>query len=261
MQNELKVISPVKEYTFIQGFSDISSEDHFWYQWRLRAFINQLNELAIDTKDNLKLLEVGAGTGVFRTQIEKETNWIVDITDVDMQAIKRAKFGRGDTLYYDILEKKAELEDHYDGLIVFDVIEHIEDTSQFIDVLLYHIKPGGYLFVNVPALMVLFSKFDTVQGHYLRYNCSNLIKLFKDKPVEITDTRYWGMSNVPLLLLRKLILGLFSSNKTDEEIYRDGFAVPSPLVNSSLSAIMSIETKIISKPLIGSSVMLAAIKK
>lgn len=260
MAEHVEIITTPQEYTFVEGFSELSSEEHFWFKWRFAAFLRQLEDLNIDTGKPLKVLDVGSGVGTLRKQIEKAAAWNVDITDVDHDSLQKSLPGRGRTLYYDILEKRPELEASYDVITLFDVLEHIEETKPFIEALLFHLKPGGHLFVNVPALMMLFSRFDEVQGHYRRYTSSGVAEEFREFPLEIIDTRYWGIGNVPFLLLRRLFLRLFSANKSNEEIFREGFAPASGFVNSSFLAMMNVETKLTSRPPLGSSVLLAAKK-
>lgn len=260
MAEHVEIITPPQEYRFVEGFSELSSETHFWFQWRFRAFLQQCLDIGLDTETPMKVLDVGSGVGTLRTQIEDATKWTVDITDVDHASLQLSLAGRGRTFYYDILEKRADFAGKYDVIMLFDVLEHIEETRPFIEALLFHLKEGGYLFVNVPALSVLFSRFDEVQGHYRRYTVNSLKQEFKSSPLDILDTRYWGLGNVPFLLLRRFLLQAFSKNKTNEEIFREGFAPASGLVNGAFLSMMRLETKLTSRPPLGSSVLMAARK-
>ncbi|MFT3744907.1 MAG: methyltransferase domain-containing protein [Pyrinomonadaceae bacterium] len=261
MPQEVEIVSPKQEHEFIETCFELASESHFWFKWRFEAFLQMVKSLKIPIDQPLKVLDVGAGSGVVRTQVETATKWNVDITDLHLEALRSSAAGRGTTYYYDILERKPEWEAKYDAIILFDVLEHIESTAEFIDAILFHIKAGGYLFINVPALPVLYSRYDEVQGHYRRYKIDTLAAEFADSLVDILDIRYWGWLNLPLLLVRRFWLRYFSNNTSDEEVYRRGFSPPGNAVNAAFLKMMRVEFFLPSQKIAGSSILLTARKK
>jgi SAM-dependent methyltransferase len=261
MDQSVEIITPLREHRFVESFYDLSSVSHFWFRWRFEAFRKQARDLQIPVDAELRALDVGAGSGVLREQIEAETNWRVDITDLDLAALKRSAPGRGSRLYYDICEKNPRMRDSYDFIIVFDVLEHIESPHAFIESLAFHLRSGGWLFVNVPAMKSLYSRFDQVQGHFRRYDRSSLSREFQDTSFRIKDVRFWGLANVPLLFVRRFLLKFFSGGKTHEEIYRRGFTPPGDVVNRIFGVLMKTEMALTSKPFAGSSLLLAAQKR
>lgn len=260
MANEVHLISPLQEYKFVETFFELSSDTHFWFRWRFEAFFQQIKKLGIPRGAAMRVLDVGGGAGVLREQVEGVTDWTIDITDLDYKALQASQNARGETYYYDILEKRSDWREKYDAILLFDVLEHIEITRGFIEALLFHIKDGGYLFINVPAMPLLFSRFDEVQQHFRRYTFQALAGEFSGSPVEIVDMRYWGWLNVPMLLVRRIWLKLFAKNKTDEEIFRQGFAPPGKLVNEAFLKLMSLELKLPPQTIMGSSILMVAKK-
>lgn len=217
--------------------------------------MQQLRDLNFPIHEKLKVLDVGCGTGVFRSQIEAATAWDVDATDLDYNALRQAKPGRGRILYYDILEEKAELKENYDVLMLFDVLEHIEQTQPFIKALLHHLKLGGHLLVNVPALQSLYSRYDEIAGHCKRYTRETLKKEFQAFSLQVKDVRYWGLSNVPVIFARKLWL-LFSPEQAPEEVIQQGFKPPGRLANEAFLQLMRLEMMMTKRPPLGSSVLM-----
>ncbi len=254
-ENSIEIISPLQSYAFMESWYELSDASHFWFQWRLAALQQQLKDLNFPTQKKLKVLDVGCGTGVLRAQIEAVTAWDVDATDLDYNALQHAKPGRGRILYYDILEAKAELREHYDVVMLFDVLEHIEATQPFIAALLQHVKVGGHLIVNVPALQGLYSRYDQVQGHVRRYNQTTLAQEFQAFPLAIQDTRYWGLTNVPIIWARKWWLAM-ARGQSNEEIFQQGFKPPGRAINEVLLRLMHSELRLIKRPFLGSSVLL-----
>ncbi|MEQ1606651.1 MAG: methyltransferase domain-containing protein [Pyrinomonadaceae bacterium] len=257
MPEEVELVSPEQEHKFIETCFELASESHFWFKWRFESFLQQVKSLNIPLESELHVLDVGAGNGVVRSQVESATKWVVDITDLHIEALRSSDAGRGKTFYYDILQKEPSWEGKYDAIILFDVLEHIETPSKFIDAVLFHIKEGGYLFINVPALPLLFSRYDEVQGHYRRYKIDTLSREFAGSPAEIVDARYWGWINLPLLLVRRFWLTNFSKNQTDQEVYRRGFAPPSEGVNAVLTRMMRVEHMFPTQKITGSSILMA----
>jgi len=94
-------------------------------------------------------------------------------------------------------------------------------------------------------------------GHLRRYDKANLPAALDGLPVEIEDLRYWGLSLLPALALRKLLLG--GGNPTSRTL-RFGMSPPNRLAHSLLKAMKSCETTLLRRPLLGTSLMLAAKK-
>ena len=259
MNDSVEVITQHRPQSFIDSWYELADESHPWFRWRLAASLNQLRELNVSLQQNLKGLEVGCGTGVLRSQLESATNWTVDGADLDFEALQRCGPARGRTLFYDIREEAFEFIEAYDVLVLYDVLEHIPEPASFIASLLCHLKPGGLLLVNVPAVPLLYSYYDRAVGHVRRYDKKMLGREFQDFDVEIIDLRYWGFSLVPVLLLRSLRLGLKPSASSDD-ITRRGFKSPHSLTDKFAGVIMRAEARVLRRPPLGSSLLMVARK-
>ncbi len=153
MQNaEVKILSPNSQLSFVSGWYDLANADHFWMKGRLAALLKQFKNNGIPTDRVLRGLEIGCGHGVLRAQIEGKTQWIIDGCDLDLVSLKNNPPAKGNIFLYNIFDRLDFLKSYYDFIILYDVIEHIEDVTPFVDACLFHLKPGGYVFFNVPAL-------------------------------------------------------------------------------------------------------------
>lgn len=260
MSNHVEIISPLQEHSFVESFYEISDESHFWFEWRVKAFLSQLNDAKIPLDAKWKVLDVGGGKGVLRKQIESLTTWEVDFTDLDYKALTMSEPGRGRTLYYDIMEEKDEFKEKYDAVILFDVLEHIAETKPFLKSLIAHLKPNGYLFVNVPALQTLYSPYDKVQGHVKRYGKQDLQNEIESSGLKVLDVRFWGLMLFPIAFMRKLYLSGIKDQST-ENIYNIGFKPPGKFINNTLKKIMKVETALMKNPALGTSLVLLAKNK
>jgi 2-polyprenyl-3-methyl-5-hydroxy-6-metoxy-1,4-benzoquinol methylase len=256
----VEVITRRVEQPFLESWYELADESHLWFRWRMAAALAQLRRLGLPLGRSLRALEVGCGTGVLRSQFEAATSWTVDGADLDYDALCRAAAAaRGRTLYYDIREEAAGLVEAYDVLILYDVLEHIEDARPFVASLLRHLKPGGLLLVNVPAVQALYGDYDRAAGHFRRYDKAGLAREFDGSGVEVVDMRYWGFGLLPLLLLRELMLKL-NRRGSSEEVVRRGFRSPHPLVDKVLGALMRAESRVLRNPPLGSSLLMVCRK-
>jgi 2-polyprenyl-3-methyl-5-hydroxy-6-metoxy-1,4-benzoquinol methylase len=259
--NEVEIISNVNAVSFADEWYEYTSETHFWFQWRLKAMLRQIKDLDLPTNKGIKVLEVGSGTGLLRRQVELATSWVVDGADLNLRALLQAKQGRGRNILYNVYDESELLVESYEIVILFDVLEHIQETHSFLKSVLKHIKPGGLLLLNVPALQFFYSSFDEVMGHFRRYNKRTLIDEFKDLNFEILDIRYWGLSLLFLLGLRKFLMMALKLQKADT--VKLGFNFPDPFASffqRSLHIIMHLETALFTSTPIGTSILMAGRK-
>ena len=250
----IEFLSPPEASDFPEEWYELGDADHFWFEWRLRSFLAQARDLGLAPDRPLRVLDVGAGAGVLRDQVEAQSAWVVDIADLNAPALRQARRGRGRTLCYNILSPEPALLESYDAVLLFDVLEHIHETRPFVDALLRHLRPGGHLLVNVPANQWLFGPYDLAAGHVRRYDKVTLPAEFAGTSLEVRDVRYWGLSLVPLLAVRKLLVRAAASK---DACVRHGFEPPNPLAHGVLRALMRAETAVLDRPLLGSSLLLA----
>jgi 2-polyprenyl-3-methyl-5-hydroxy-6-metoxy-1,4-benzoquinol methylase len=260
MPDTIHILSkPIDEQKYLYNpYYEYAREGHFWIEWRFHIFWQELQLLQIPLRAPLTGLDIGCGNGVVRRQIERQTNWVIDGADLTQKALHLNRTASGHNLLYNIFECRSEFKERYDFLILFDILEHIEKTHEFLEAALYHAKPGGWIFVNVPALPLLFSPYDRVQGHCRRYTATTLRQEFRDQNLHIRSVRYWGGMLLPLVFVRKYLV---SKATTPETVFRKGFQMRYAWINTALLRIMRMEMSIFKNPIIGSSLFAAVIKK
>lgn len=225
-----------------------ATADHFWMQWRHCLLVRALQCAGDDVRN---ALEIGCGHGVAREMLERDLGIPVDGCDLNRTALETAKPGKGNLFVYNILDQKSSLLGRYDAVLLLDVIEHIDDDAAFVRAALRHLRSGGIVAVNVPAIMMLFSDYDRVAGHVRRYTRHGLRGLLERCGVEIQGIQPWGLLMIPLLLARKTLLR--RANQAD--VIRTGFVPPNSLSQLLLHGMKNIETSLPFRMPFGTSIL------
>ena len=103
---------------------------------------------------------------------------------------------------------------------LFDVLEHIPDDRAALANLWRVLKPGGRLYIAVPAYQALWSSEDRHAGHFRRYTLSGLQHRLREAGFDLEyGTYFFQILLLPILLLRALPyrLGMRAINDPAED--------------------------------------------
>ncbi|VAW71384.1 Ribosomal protein S27e [hydrothermal vent metagenome] len=95
-----------------------------------------------------KLIDVGAGYGIFLDEwrsVQSHTNLVAVEPSVTLAKECRNK---GFTVVESIVEKVTAYDGYADLVVCFEVLEHVYDPLEFVNVLTRLVRPGGYVFVS-----------------------------------------------------------------------------------------------------------------
>ena len=95
----------------------------------------------------------------------------------------------------------------------FDVIEHIESDHAFLIFVHSLLKPGGILYVTVPAHQWLWSLIDDIGGHYRRYNKNMVLNLLTPNFEILYFTYFFRVLTLPIFFFRTIPFRLRLSRK------------------------------------------------
>ena len=215
---------------------DIASPEHFWIRRRFEV----LRNLAADIDwHRLKIAEIGCGNGMIQRQFEDQLEMEIDGFDLNEKALQSSVSRKSQRFCYNLYDRNDRLRQAYDGLLFFDVIEHIEDHRAFLEAARFHLKPGGFVIINVPALPTLFSAYDVAAGHVRRYLAEDLVSLVEKSGLQPGPWTYWGKPMLPLLRLRKFRM---ERMKNEADRLRDGFDSRGAFTNAALLALSRLES-------------------
>ena len=222
---------------------DVATSDHFWIRRRFQVMTQLAGSLLSHCRS---AAEIGCGNGLLQQEIENRYQKPVTGFDLNELALQK-NVSRISPLYcYDIHQRNPEFRGHFDLLLLFDVLEHIEDESEFLQSVKFHLASSGALLINVPAHQSLYSDYDRAAGHIRRYSVNQLAKVVEGNGLKVRFITYWGLPLLPLLLLRKAM-------KLDRSNGNAGFDSRGSVINFALSLLARCER--LPQSFMGTSVM------
>ncbi len=195
--------------------------EHWYFRARNQIIMEHIDKVVAGAND-LKILNVGAGTGFTSQLLEKHGT--VKSLEYDKDCFDFVK-GKLDIDIDNGSILELPYADHeFDVVCAFDVIEHVEDDQLGVDELKRVCKKNGVVVVTVPAYQFLWSKHDEVNHHFRRYKKNQLLRLFDDSEKFIYHSYYNFWLFLPIAFFR-VINNLFSITKTTEEDTGSDFGV------------------------------------
>ncbi|NUN12476.1 MAG: methyltransferase domain-containing protein [Myxococcales bacterium] len=113
----------------------------------------------------------------------------------------------------------------YDTVVAINILEHLEDDLTALETFFRVLRPGGFLFLFVPALRFLYSEFDRRIGHFRRYHLGELKRLVEGARFVVETIRYFDMSGVVPWWVTNTVVGSTQINPRFAQWY-DRLVVP-----------------------------------
>lgn len=172
----------------------------FWFRHRNTCITHLVSRRLQDGV----FLDVGGGNG--------STTKSLAVAGIDCWLIEPNPAGcrnaqdRGiQTIFLASLDALCFPADSVAGVGLFDVIEHIENTSELLSEAYRILVPGGMLAVTVPAIPWLWSTEDEYAGHFRRYTRKALRRDLDSIGFEVELVQYlFGPLVFPLLACRSI---------------------------------------------------------
>ncbi len=232
-------------------FSAGEELEHWWIKTRFLHLEAALQGYVPTHGVRADILEIGCGTGVnlqylrarspSRSRVGKLTG--VDVALPDGFTTRWAT--PSDRFENSLARVEAE---SADVLLAMDVIEHVDDDTELLKNSLEKIRPGGLVFVTVPAFQLLWSGQDVFLEHRRRYTKRTLGRAGEAAGLETLRLSYvFGHLFVPALVIRRLA---GRGHRIGSDLVPTGKAL-----NGLLFAAGKIEAAFRGNPLCGTSVV------
>lgn len=139
-----------------------------------------------------RVLELGAGLGTFSVALLQTADHVVAV-EPSARAASALMAAVADeprvTAVEGLIADAVEF-GPFDGAVLSNVLEHIDDDEATLRGLFAVVRPGGRVAVFSPAFNGLMSDFDRSIGHVRRYRLEQLRDRFRDAGFEIDEARY-----------------------------------------------------------------------
>jgi len=226
------------ERDFQRDYHD-AERSHWWSVGRRDMLLRLLHRH--DIGGGARVLDVGCSSGRLVAALEAEG---VEAHGVDVSAeaveacladgLKRVRRRPADDI--------DAPDGFFDAVIASDVLEHLDDDVAALREWHRVLRPGGRLFVFVPAHMMLWSEHDELNHHRRRYSRLRLGDAFAAVPgLRVERMSGWNGLLLPPVAAVRTLQRAWSQN--GHEAPAHDFKPPNSLVNRALSALIRAENR------------------
>lgn len=180
-------------------------EDRYWWFVAMRRITDVIVAKQL-RKQSLKILDAGCGTGYNLRHYEKNDNSVFgfDIASDAVNGVRRRGFEQ--ICQASVLEIPFR-SGSFDIVFSFDVVCQIPASTnrQAIEEMKRVLKPGGHLFVRVPAFEWLRSSHDADLHTAHRFTRRELQEIMTSLGFEVQFSTYANYFLFPIVLVRRLL--------------------------------------------------------
>jgi SAM-dependent methyltransferase len=182
------------------------------------AFLQSLLSSELSRGDDI--LDFGAGCGTLATPLVAMGRRVVCVEPDSGLRTRLAAMGM------ETQASIADVDEQFDVIYTFNVLEHIDDDHEAVLALSGRLKPGGKLLVYVPAFPALYSSLDRRVGHFRRYTKDGLVAVVRAAGFQIVRVNYCDSLGFLATLLFKLIGGSSGTINRSGLVAYDRLAFP-----------------------------------
>jgi len=132
-------------------------DTYFPFQYQM------IQEVEFILKPNTKILDVGCSTGHFLAALKDKVKIRVGL-ELDKSAVEFINKNLDFKVYDQPIQDVEIAEGPFDVITSFQVLEHIENPLEFLQAIDKNLKPGGYLYLEVPNLNDILLSIYKIKG-------------------------------------------------------------------------------------------------
>jgi SAM-dependent methyltransferase len=186
-----------KDKHLISVESGSSNLEFMKYAFNYNNYLTNLLRRSLKVNDTI--LDFGAGTGEFALALTN-LGLTVSVLEVEQTLAKNLQ-----ELGFQTFTSLDEVPNSsFSSIYSLNVLEHIEDDLEAIQLMSSKLEPGGSVILYLPAFETLFSEMDKRVGHYRRYDKTTLKQLLSNTDLEIEKMHYVDFLGFLVTLLYKI---------------------------------------------------------
>ncbi len=194
-------------------------EDHsFWFLHRNQC----ITDMVLHYSPDQVFFDIGGGNGFVAKGLQRAGIQTV-LVEPGLQGCLNAKKRNIEYILCSTLENAAFNKNTLPAIGLFDVVEHIEKETDFLQTIYDLLHVEGLVFLTVPAYNALWSDEDIVAGHFRRYRIKELEKKLEQIGFKVEYSTYiFSILVIAVFLFRTLpyILGYVRKNVQRKEIHQ-----------------------------------------
>lgn len=230
-----------------EGFdsTDKIEESSFWCQSRIRLLKKIVDKYSRNYV-KARFLEIGSGNGTILSAIAKNESLTLTGSEIYLKGIMYAKQKLPNIDFFQFDVQQRRLEEKFDIIGAFDVLEHIENDVAAIININKMLNEGGYFILTVPQYKFLWSSLDTMVKHKRRYSQNEVVAKLEEQEFNICYCSSFLFVLFPLMLISRLVDKINTKAQSSENKLEKKVVFPN-WVNWVFDKIMRIDEFLIEK--------------
>lgn len=246
-----------EEYRIMHDAEDV----HWWYRG-LRGVMWALLDLERARSHQPKILDAGCGTGGNLLNLAQSGFTGAVGFDFSSAALHFCKERGLENVCESSLMAIPFPAGAFDIVISCDVVNDagLPNEMQALREIYRVLKPGGRVFLNLPAYTFLRGEHDRATSVVRRYTAASISRKLEQAGFKVRGATHWNMFLFPIVLAVRLLSRLRGVDSDKEA--RSDIKVPATAINALLTGVLKIERALLTRinlPL-GSSVAVVAVR-
>lgn len=172
----------------------------YWFSHRNQVIIHLVDRFSPSSD----FFDIGGGNGCVSMALQSSGTETV-LVEPGPRGVLNARQRGVRTVIQSTLEDAGFSRQSIPSAGLFDVVEHIEDDTGFLQLVRDYMQPRGALYVTVPAYQFLWSNDDVFAGHFRRYTTSSLSALLTRSGFRVAYCGYlFSFLVLPLAICRSI---------------------------------------------------------
>lgn len=182
---------------------------HWWFIYRQNILKFVLKNYLSNLDKDSTILDIGCGTGGNLQLLSQFYNNVIGVEPNDL-AIEYCKSKNLSNIIKSGLPNLNLVEDFSaDVILLFDVLEHVDEDVQALSIVKNKLKDGGYIILTVPAFNFLWSTHDESFHHKRRYTHRQIQKMITTLDLKILKLSYLYFLLFPLVVCMRILKNFF----------------------------------------------------